>query len=164
MSEQTDTANAGEQDENDGKGFEPITSQEELDRIITGRLDRERKKFADYDDLKAKASELDAIREASKTEDQKRADALKAKEAELATALSEAALAKAALKHGLSADDMELIAGGTPEEIEAKAAKLAERLKSSDGTLPVVRNADKTPNKPAKTGATEVVNQLFGTN
>ena len=40
--------------------FEPITSQEQLDGILKGRLAREREKatakFADYDELKAKAA------------------------------------------------------------------------------------------------------------
>lgn len=43
--------------------FEPITSQEQLDGILKGRLAREREKatakFADYDELKAKAAKFD---------------------------------------------------------------------------------------------------------
>lgn len=37
----------------------PPASQEELDRIIEDRLARERRKFADYSDLKAKAAGMD---------------------------------------------------------------------------------------------------------
>lgn len=43
-------------------------SQAELDRIIQDRLSRERAKFADYDDLKTKASRLDEIEAANQTE------------------------------------------------------------------------------------------------
>ena len=43
--------------------FQPITSQEQLDGILKGRLAREREKvaskYADYDDLKAKAAKFD---------------------------------------------------------------------------------------------------------
>lgn len=43
--------------------FEPITSQEQLDGILEGRLVREREKvsakYADYDGLKAKAAKFD---------------------------------------------------------------------------------------------------------
>lgn len=45
--------------------FTPPTSQEELDRIIGSRLTREREKFADYGDLKAKAKRLEEIEAAS---------------------------------------------------------------------------------------------------
>lgn len=39
--------------------FKPITSQEDLDVIIEKRLTRERRKYADYDQLKAKAAQVD---------------------------------------------------------------------------------------------------------
>lgn len=42
--------------------FKPITTQAEFDLAIQERLDRERKKFADYEDLKGKARELDELK------------------------------------------------------------------------------------------------------
>jgi len=53
-------------------------SQAELDQIIGARLARNDAKFADYDDLKAKASEFDKAQDAQKTETQRTADALAA--------------------------------------------------------------------------------------
>ena len=59
---------------------EPRTfTQEELDRIVGERLQRERAKYADFEALKEKASKFDQIEEQSKSELQKvteRADAL----------------------------------------------------------------------------------------
>ena len=52
-----DTAGAG--DNTEDKGFKPIDSQEDLDRIIEKRLARERAKFADYEEVKAKAAKVD---------------------------------------------------------------------------------------------------------
>lgn len=46
-------------------------TQTEMDAIIGERLKRDRAKYADYDELKAKASRLDEIEEASKSELQK---------------------------------------------------------------------------------------------
>lgn len=46
-------------DEAKGPEFEAITSQEALNQIINKRLERERRKYADYDDLKAKAAQAD---------------------------------------------------------------------------------------------------------
>ncbi|UNX54089.1 hypothetical protein MF406_14225 [Georgenia sp. TF02-10] len=76
--DQDQTADQTEQAE----AFEPITSQEELNRRIGQRLERERSKFADYDDLKAKASRLDEIEDANKTEVQKAAERAERAEAE----------------------------------------------------------------------------------
>jgi len=69
-----DDANKGA----DKTNFTAPASQEELDRIISARLARERAtKFGDYDDLKKKAEELDSLKEKSKTADQKAIDAAK---------------------------------------------------------------------------------------
>ena len=46
-------------------------TQAEMNAIISDRLTRERSKYADYDDLKAKAAQFDAAQEAGKTELQK---------------------------------------------------------------------------------------------
>ena len=51
--------------------FEPITTQEDLDKIIANRLAREREKFADYEDIKVAAAagaEAIAERDELKTE------------------------------------------------------------------------------------------------
>ena len=46
-------------------------TQDELNAIVSDRLKREREKYADYESLKEKATKLDEIEEASKTELQK---------------------------------------------------------------------------------------------
>lgn len=46
-------------------------TQEEVNAIVEGRIAKERAKLADYEELKAKASKLDEIEEAKKTELQK---------------------------------------------------------------------------------------------
>lgn len=64
--------------------FTPIQSQEELNQIVESRIARERKKFSDYDDLKAKAAKADEL-EAQALIEQERAvkDAVSNREAEL---------------------------------------------------------------------------------
>lgn len=59
----------------DPPSFEPITSQEELDRRLGARLAREREKYGDYDELKRKAAEFDAAQEAAKTETERAVEA-----------------------------------------------------------------------------------------
>ena len=54
-------------------------TQEEVNAIVADRLDRERKKYEGFDELKEKATKFDEMEEAQKSELQKvteRADAL----------------------------------------------------------------------------------------
>src|SRR5690554_3199625 len=111
-----------------GDKFEAITSQEELNRIIDKRLERERAKFADYAALKSKAAKLDQIEEANKTEAQKLADAKAAAERERDEAKAEALRFKVASKHGISDEDAELFLTGSDEDTLTKQAqRLTER-------------------------------------
>jgi len=64
--------------------FRAISSQDELDRVISERLKRERAKFADYKDLQAKAAEYDKIAESTRSETEK----LSAKAAEAESKVS----------------------------------------------------------------------------
>lgn len=57
--------------------FEPITSQEEMDRRLGERLARERAKFGDYEDLKKKAAAHDKAIEEARTDQEKAVEAAK---------------------------------------------------------------------------------------
>ena len=57
-------------DTGDGGSSKTFT-QEDLDRAIESRLARERKKFADYDELKKKASAADKATKAAQTTEEK---------------------------------------------------------------------------------------------
>jgi len=63
---------------------EPRTfTQEELDRIVGERLQRERAKYADFEALKEKAAKFDAVEEAQKSELQKATERAEALQKEL---------------------------------------------------------------------------------
>jgi hypothetical protein len=63
------TANGGSGDTGaEPNRFTPPATQEELDRIIGDRLARDRARFADYGDLKAKAKRLEEIEAANATD------------------------------------------------------------------------------------------------
>lgn len=124
--------------------FTPITSQDELNRIIGERV--KRAKPADYDDLKAKAAELDEIKAANQTE----AEKATAKIAELETQLNEMRVESTRLRiateHGITdADDIRLFLTGSDEEtLTAQAKRLAERT-SDRKKSHVVPGEGKTP-------------------
>lgn len=100
-------------------GFEAITSQDQLDRILSKRLERERAKYADYDELKAKAAEAAD----SRTEVEKLTDRIAQLEQERHRSALEAAKAKAASEYGVPAD---LLVGDDEEAIGSYAQRLAE--------------------------------------
>lgn len=144
--------------------FTPITSQEQLNQLLGARLERERAKFGDYDDLKAKASRLDEIEEANKSELQRAQDAANAAAAERDQAKAEALRLKVAVKHGISADDAELFLTGLDEQtLEAQAKRLAEREADRKKNGAVVPGEGPGSNKPASDLQT-FTRQLFARN
>jgi hypothetical protein len=116
------TADAGEHTEQIAdEAFAAPASQEELDRIIQSRLDRERKKFGDYDELKKAADRLAQLEEANKTEAQKTADKLAAAEKRASELEGKALRAEVAAAKGVP---VALLTGSTQEELEAAADAL----------------------------------------
>lgn len=129
----------------DRHAFTPITTQEELDKVIGARLAREREKFADYDDLKAAASKL--------------ADA----EARLAQIDAQAALEKirndVAQEAGVPAD---LLRGSNKDELTAHASALAEALQARP-SVPVIPTQGATPSvSDADSARRAFAQELFG--
>lgn len=109
--------------------FKAITSQDDLNKVIDDRLKRERAKYADYKDLKAKAERLDEFEQANQTEAEKSAQRIADLEAELNNTRRDSLRLKIATEHGITdADDIDLFLTGTDEETLTKQAKrLADR-------------------------------------
>ena len=124
--------------------FKPITSQDDLNRIIGERV--KRAKPADYDDLKTKAAKLDEIEAANQTEAEKQAKRLADLEAELSTTRRDSLRIKIASANGITdAEDIDLFLTGTDEETLTKQAKrLAERTADRKKSH-VVPGEGKTP-------------------
>ena len=131
--------------------FKPITSQEELNRIVGERV--KRAKPADYDDLKAKAAKLDEIEKANQTEAERAQARLAELEAELNQTRSESMRLRVATEHGITdAEDIALFLTGADEETLTKqakrlAAREADRKKSGlrvprEGATPEVTSGD----------------------
>lgn len=152
MSEQTapttGTENTNEQQQQESvKEFQAITSQEDFDKAIQARLARERAKFADYEDLKAKASKFEELENAQKTEAQKAQEALAEAQKRAADLELKAARAEVAAAKGVP---VELLSGSSREEIEAHAEALIA-FKGTQPGGPVIPNQGKQPDKAAET-------------
>lgn len=112
-----------------GNAWTPPANQEEFNRIISERITRERSKYADYADLKNKASQFDQLTASQQTELQREQAARQAAEQTASETAARLARAEAAIKYkNLTAEDLELLGNGTPDEIDARAKRLSERL------------------------------------
>ncbi|AEL19665.1 scaffolding protein [Mycobacterium phage AlleyCat] len=96
-------------------------TQAELDRIINDRLDRERAKYAGFDDFKAKAEQFDAIKDGEKTELQREREAREAAEKRAEKAEFTALRDRIASAKGVPAGSL---TGKTEEELTASADSL----------------------------------------
>lgn len=144
--------------------FTPITSQDELNKVIQERVTRERKKFADYNDLKTKAAELDRLKTQNQTEAEKAAGQITALQQQLQDMQLTTLRAKIQARHGISDDDADLFLTGTDEDtLTRQAQALAGREADRKKKGPVVPSQGNHPTKTANDeGLREVTRGLFG--
>lgn len=132
--------------------FTSITTQEELDAIVKARLAREKEKYADYDQLKTRVSDLEkengvlkSAAEASKTSaadyDKQIAD-LKKQVAGYETA---SLRTRIALQNGLPIDLADRLVGDNEEAIKADAERLAGFMKRTEPIAPMKSNEPTLP-------------------
>jgi hypothetical protein len=120
------------------KPWTPPASQEEFDRVITDRLNREKAKYTDYDDLKAAKARLDEIEAGQKTDLQKERDRAEAAE-KRATELeqngskTEVELMKmrVATDKGITGKELKLLTGTTEQELKDAADTIVELRRGS---------------------------------
>ena len=124
--------------------FKTIETQEELDNIVKERIRREREKFADYDDLKKRVSELETENRALKStvEDNKQTRAgLDAQITELQGQVSNYETAslrtRIALQNGLPYDLADRLQGADEEALRADAERLAGFMRPATPQAPL---------------------------
>lgn len=144
--------------------FKAITSQDDLDRIVKERLGRERAKFADYADVKAKAARLDEIEGKAKTEAERSNERMAALERELAETRTASMRSRVQAKHGIADEDAELFLTGTDEDtLTRQAERLAARNAEDRSKGNVVTHEGKTPNvTPGDADLRATARKLFG--
>lgn len=111
---------------------EKTFTQAELDKIVNERLTRERAKFSDYDDLKAKAEKAAKLEDEKKSGEQKLADEIKGLKDDLAKERHRALVAEVAREKGLTGKAAARLHGTTREELEADADDLRETFGIKD--------------------------------
>lgn len=149
--------------ESGGDEFKPITSQADLDKLIGERVKRERAKFSDYPDLKAKAAKFDEAEAASKSELEKVTEAAAKATKAADDARADALRMRIAAKHGISDEDADLFLTGRDEQsLNAQAERLANieaDRKKQGGKAPTEKP---TAGKPEEDEMRAFTRNLFG--
>lgn len=112
-------------------GWTPPASQDELNRIISERVTRERAKYADYAELKTKAAEFDRLAESQKTETQKALERAEAAETALAAKQSEALRLSVIAKHQIPEEYQDFVSGDSEDDLTARAERVKALIASS---------------------------------
>ena len=124
--------------------FKPITTQEEFDAAIKGRLSREKEKYGDYDQLKSRVAELKTenvgLKSTIEATNQSKADADKQLE-DLQNKIAGYEMAslrtRVALQHGLPYDLADRLQGTDEESFKADAERLVGYIKKSQPVAPI---------------------------
>ena len=120
-------------------------TEAEMDAIIGDRLKRERAKYSDYDDLKAKATAYDAAEEANKSDLQKaneKAESLQAQLDALTKANQERELReRISSETGVPAN---LLRGGNEDDLRAQAEGIKGFATASKASYPTVKDGGET--------------------
>lgn len=124
--------------------FKPITTQEEFDAAIKGRLSREKEKYSDYDQLKSRVSELEeenaGLKSTIEASNQSKEDSdkqLKDLQNKIAGYETASLRTRIALKHGLPYDLADRLQGNDEESFEADAERLAGFIKRTQPVAPI---------------------------
>ena len=134
-----------------------LLSQADVDSVVESRLERERKKYADYDTLKETAAKVDTIKaeydDKLKAEAQAKADL----EKQLGSAKLETERVKIVNEFKLAEDLHEFVVGETADEMRQRAEKLSKGI--TGGGIKIDKQG-KPDEKP--TDSKKIASKLFG--
>ena len=130
--------------------FKVIETQEQLNAIIKARLDREKEKYADYDQLAEKIKKLQTENTSLKqtisdkeTSESTTASKIADLEKDVTTWKQKSLKQQIAMKNGLPFDLADRLQGDSEESLNEDAERLASLVKVKTYTQPL---ADKEPN------------------
>lgn len=106
-------------------------TQEEVDRIVNDRAERKyRQRVGDVDveSLKVKAAEYDKAQDAAKTAEQRAAEQAQQAAHDARAAGERADRAELGVEHGIGKDYLDLLGGGSRDEMSARAERLGPLL------------------------------------
>lgn len=141
------------------KVADPLHTQADVDKVVESRLERERKKFADYDTLKETAGKVDTIKSEFETKLKEKDTAISSLTGDLTKAKLETDKVKIVSEFKLSDDLAEFVTGETADEMRERAEKLAKGIGVSGGKVVIKKNG-KPEDKASDSKA--IAKGLFG--
>ena len=134
--------------------FKAIETQEQLNAIIKARLDREKEKYADYDQLAEKIKKLETENTSLKqtitdkeTSESTSLTRISELEKDVTTWKQKSLKQQIAMKNGLPFDLADRVQGDSEESLNEDAERLASLVNVKNYTQPL---ADKEPNFESK--------------
>lgn len=134
--------------------FKVIETQEQLNAIIKARLDREKEKYADYDQLAEKIKKLETENTSLKqtitdkeTSESTSLTRISELEKDVTTWKQKSLKQQIAMKNGLPFDLADRLLGDSEESLNEDAERLASLVNVKNYTQPL---ADKEPNFESK--------------
>lgn len=134
--------------------FKAIETQEQLNAIIKARLEREKEKYADYDQLSEKIKKLETENTSLKqtitdkeTSESTTASKIADLEKDVTTWKQKSLKQQIAMKNGLPFDLADRLQGDSEESLNEDAERLASLVNVKNYTQPL---ADKEPNFESK--------------
>lgn len=144
----------------DGDEFKKVDdnllTQADVDKFVETRLERQKRQFADYDDLKEKAGKVDSV--AKEYEDKLETIGTEKSELEkqLGSAKLEVEKVKIIHEFKLSNDLEEFVTGETPDEMRERAEKLSKGI---PGGKVIIKKDGKPEDK--QTDSKKIAKSLF---
>lgn len=146
----------------DGDEFKKVDdtllTQVDVDKVVETRLERQKKQFADYDDLKEKANKVDTISKEYEGKLKEKDTKIGELSGEVKKATLETDKVKILREFKLSDDVADFITGDTADDMRQKAEKLQKHVKS-DGKV-VIKKDGKPGDKD--TDSKKIAKSLFG--
>ena len=132
-------------------------SQDEVNDIVGKRVEREREKFSDYDDLKEQAGKVETIKSETDEKLKKAGETEADLKKQLDGAKLETEKVKIVSEFKLSEDLSEFVTGEDADEMRKRAEKLSKGVKPSKVEI------DKKPkSSDPKTDSKKIAGKLFG--
>lgn len=139
-----------------------LFTQSEIDTdIIPKRLERERKKFADYDDLKEKAGKVDTITSEYESKIKEKDTKIGELSSEVTSAKLGTTKVKIASEFKLSDEAQEFLTGDTEDKLREQAEKLS---KVGGGKKVTVTQKGKPGEGEGQKDNSSIARNLFGRN
>lgn len=147
----------------DGDEFKKVEdtllAQADVDKVVETRLERQKKQYADYDDLKEKAGKVDTVAKEWETKLGEKDTAIGELQGKLKTAELATEKVKVIHEFKLSDELSEFVTGDTADELRERAEKLSKGIGVSGGK--VVIKKEQKPGEKA-TDSKKIAKSLFG--